>query len=56
VNNIACDKNDRPKNPPKILRTEILFPPFDDIVPRVQKPQIEQAPAKEKTVGVKYVW
>lgn len=28
------DRNDRPKDPPKIIKTEILSNPFDDILPR----------------------
>lgn len=34
------DKNDRPLDPPKILSVEVLWNPFEDIVPRtLQKPQ-----------------
>lgn len=28
------DRNDKPKDPPKIIKTEILSNPFDDILPR----------------------
>lgn len=31
---LDVDKNDKPANPPKIIRTEILSNPFDDILPR----------------------
>ncbi|KAF9616986.1 hypothetical protein IFM89_033056 [Coptis chinensis] len=36
---VETDKNDRPLEPPKILSVEVLWDPFDDIIPR-------QAPAK----------
>lgn len=36
---VETDKDDRPLDPPKILSVEVLWNPFDDIVPRV-------APAK----------
>eukprot|EP00466_Bigelowiella_natans_P019844 jgi/Bigna1/39931/e_gw1.37.81.1 len=36
------DKDDRPLYPPKILKTDVILNPFDDIVPRVKK-QVEAA-------------
>ncbi|KAL2318016.1 hypothetical protein Fmac_031892 [Flemingia macrophylla] len=39
---LETDKNDRPLDPPKILSVEVLWNPFDDIVPRtLQKPLVE---------------
>ncbi|XP_020236449.1 peptidyl-prolyl cis-trans isomerase CYP57 isoform X2 [Cajanus cajan] len=39
---LETDKNDRPLDPPKILSVEVLWNPFEDIVPRtLQKSQIE---------------
>eukprot|EP01127_Copromyxa_protea_P023978 TRINITY_DN9245_c0_g1_i1.p1 TRINITY_DN9245_c0_g1~~TRINITY_DN9245_c0_g1_i1.p1 ORF type:complete len:472 (+),score=155.00 TRINITY_DN9245_c0_g1_i1:158-1417(+) len=51
VNGMKC-KGDRPKNPPKIIRAEILLAPFDDIVPRVKEIVPEVVPVKEKVAGV----
>ena len=34
LDELQVDKNDKPLNPPKIIRTEILSNPFDDILPR----------------------
>ncbi|KAJ4731494.1 Peptidyl-prolyl cis-trans isomerase CWC27 [Rhynchospora pubera] len=42
---VDTDKDDRPLVPPKILSVEVLWNPFDDIVPR-QKPQL---PSKTDT-------
>ncbi|XP_054818514.1 peptidyl-prolyl cis-trans isomerase CYP57 isoform X1 [Prosopis cineraria] len=38
---LETDKNDRPLDPPKILSIEVLWNPFDDIVPRTIQPQIQ---------------
>ena len=35
IGDVATGANDRPEVPPKILKTEILLNPFDDILPRV---------------------
>ncbi|KAL1552329.1 cytochrome P450 monooxygenase 57, variant 2 [Salvia divinorum] len=36
LSEVECDKNDRPLDPlPKILSAEVLWNPFDDMVPRV---------------------
>jgi peptidyl-prolyl cis-trans isomerase SDCCAG10 len=45
--------SDRPFNPPKILRTDVLMNPFDDIVPRAKKiapsaPVAETQPKKKQ--------
>ena len=37
IGEVTVDGNDRPEDPPRILRTEILNCPFDDILPRVMK-------------------
>ncbi|KAK4274557.1 hypothetical protein QN277_017759 [Acacia crassicarpa] len=38
---LETDKNDRPLDPPKILSIEVLWNPFDDIVPRTSQAQIQ---------------
>lgn len=38
-NDIPTDKDGRPTHPPKIIKTEVLLNPFDDIVPRLTKEQ-----------------
>jgi peptidyl-prolyl cis-trans isomerase SDCCAG10 len=49
-------QNDRPIYPQKILKTEILSNPFDDIEPRVLKNNIvEERTKKKQKKGVKYV-
>ncbi|KAG4931386.1 hypothetical protein JHK86_048347 [Glycine max] len=54
---LETDKNDRPLDPPKILSVEVLWNPFEDIVPRtLQKLQIEaKADTKNKESGKKGV-
>ncbi|RXG57962.1 Peptidyl-prolyl cis-trans isomerase CWC27-like protein [Armadillidium vulgare] len=48
------DKNDRPEFPHKILSTEVLKNPFDDIVPRTTPSlEIENEVLKEKKKGTK---
>lgn len=43
------DENDRPIYPQKILKTEILTNPFDDIIPRtVPKQKTEEEKSKKK--------
>jgi peptidyl-prolyl cis-trans isomerase SDCCAG10 len=42
LNEYEVDSEDRPLEPPKILRTEVLFNPFDDIVPRERKKEEEK--------------
>eukprot|EP00056_Hartaetosiga_gracilis_P021424 m.24074 g.24074 ORF g.24074 m.24074 type:complete len:580 (+) comp9070_c0_seq1:98-1837(+) len=34
MGNVATDRNDRPRDPPFIIKTEVLNNPFKDIVPR----------------------
>jgi peptidyl-prolyl cis-trans isomerase SDCCAG10 len=34
VNDLEIGENDRPLHPPKVIRTEVQWNPFDDIVPR----------------------
>ncbi|KAK7261017.1 hypothetical protein RIF29_27320 [Crotalaria pallida] len=59
VGEVETDKNDRPLDPaPKILSVEVLWNPFEDIVPRtLQKPEIKAAPDTDnkdsKKKGVK---
>jgi peptidyl-prolyl cis-trans isomerase SDCCAG10 len=47
VNDLQVDADERPLFPPKIIRTEVLFNPFDDIVPRVRVPSAEEIAAKQ---------
>ncbi|KAG6615892.1 peptidylprolyl isomerase [Phytophthora cinnamomi] len=37
VGDLETDANDRPTNPPKLLSAEVLWNPFEDIVPRAVK-------------------
>jgi peptidyl-prolyl cis-trans isomerase SDCCAG10 len=57
MNDFEVDQNDRPIYPPKILSTEILYNPFDDIVPRVLPSKVVDIKAdtstKETQKGVK---
>lgn len=41
------DSNDRPLHPHKIISTEVLVNPFDDVVARVEKKMEEDVPAKQ---------
>ncbi len=46
-----CDDNDRPLYPPRIITTEVLLHPFDDIVPRdlkTKKPLEDSDKPKQK--------
>jgi peptidyl-prolyl cis-trans isomerase SDCCAG10 len=47
VNDLQVDADERPLFPPKIIRTEVLFNPFDDIVPRVRVLSAEQIAANQ---------
>jgi len=50
VNDLPVGDNERPLFPPKILRTEVLACPFDDIVPRVRaRPVAVDAAAEQAT-------
>jgi len=39
MNTLEVNKEDRPLKPPQILRTEVLWNPFEDIVPRQKQPE-----------------
>ncbi|KAL0118617.1 hypothetical protein PUN28_009353 [Cardiocondyla obscurior] len=49
------DKNDRPQYPQKILKTEVLHNPFQDIIPRIDSERKEdnREKKKKKNAGVK---
>lgn len=47
------DGDDRPLFPPKIKRTEVLYNPFDDIVPRQKKEEMKPKPEDQKKKKVK---
>lgn len=51
----VIDQNERPMYPHKIVKTEVLLNPFDDIVPRVtkQKDNGDKSKKKKKEKGVK---
>jgi cyclophilin family peptidyl-prolyl cis-trans isomerase len=36
---VEVDASDRPVDPPKVVSSEVLWPPFDDIVPRTTPAQ-----------------
>ena len=40
MNNLETDRHDRPKNPPKLIRTHVIINPFDDIAPRALKKKV----------------
>lgn len=48
-------QNDRPQYPQKVLKTEVLSNPFQDIVPRIisEKKANEKESKKNKKSGVK---
>lgn len=50
-----CEVNsdDRPLFPPKIKKTEVLYNPFDDIVPRQIKEEVQTKPDERKKKKVK---
>lgn len=50
VGDLETDAQDRPTNPPKLLSTEVLWNPFDDIVPREikRKEPIDEAAALKR--------
>ncbi|EDV23155.1 uncharacterized protein TRIADDRAFT_27830 [Trichoplax adhaerens] len=54
---VETDGNDRPLYPPKIIKTEVLANPFDDIVPRLlqkAKPKVEiEAKKQAKSAATK---
>ncbi|XP_055913512.1 spliceosome-associated protein CWC27 homolog [Eupeodes corollae] len=47
------DHNERPLYPHKIIKTEILHNPFEDIVPRTTKAEAKKEKRKKKEKGVK---
>jgi len=44
MNTYDIGNDDRPLKPPQIIKTEILWNPFDDIIPRTLKPEVEEKP------------
>ncbi|XP_033020730.1 spliceosome-associated protein CWC27 homolog [Lacerta agilis] len=44
---VETDADERPLNPHKIKSTEVLFNPFDDIIPRTGKKLTNEKPAEE---------
>ncbi|KAL5016749.1 hypothetical protein ScPMuIL_006338 [Solemya velum] len=47
LHDIDTDANDRPRFPHKVLKTEILSNPFEDIVPRTTKKKKDDAESKK---------
>ena len=59
LNDIPTDKDDRPLDPaPKILKTQVLANPFDDIVPRIDPRKLDKKSQKQKSQSkaTKWVW
>nr|XP_060617534.1 spliceosome-associated protein CWC27 homolog isoform X1 [Anolis sagrei ordinatus] len=48
LSEVETDANERPSNPYKIKCTEVLFNPFDDIVPRTSKKLKNEKPMEEE--------
>lgn len=46
IGDLEADKDDRPVDPPVINSVEVLWNPFDDVVPRNLKPKVEPADDK----------
>lgn len=53
MNDYDVDSEDRPLDPPKVLRAEILYNPFDDIVPREIKKKEEEKVVVQREKGKK---
>ena len=50
LNEIPTNKEDRPTDPaPKIIKTEVLSNPFDDIIPRVDKRKLDKTKETPKS-------
>jgi len=49
INEVDCDKKDRPAEPPRIIRAELVWDPFGDLEPRRLAPP-PMAPKSEKEV------
>ncbi|GAB4822798.1 hypothetical protein N2152v2_009844 [Parachlorella kessleri] len=47
-NELEVDDNDRPMDPPRVVRADVLWNPFDDIKPRVDRDAKEAAVEVEK--------
>lgn len=50
LNEVDVGEEDRPIDPPRIKKTEILSNPFDDIVPRISKKDLEREEKGKKKV------
>ncbi|KAH0627967.1 hypothetical protein JD844_008588 [Phrynosoma platyrhinos] len=48
LSEVETDVNERPINPYKIKSTEVLFNPFDDIIPRISKKLKNEKPVEEE--------
>jgi len=44
MNTFDVNDDERPLKPPQILKTEILWNPFDDIIPRMLQPEVVEKP------------
>ena len=57
LNDVSTNMEDHPLDPPKILKTEVLSNPFDDIVPRVDSRRLDKRKekAKSQSKATKYV-
>lgn len=48
LNEVEVDKNDRPVDPPRILRAELTWDPFGDLEPRFQAPSLPISSKKDE--------
>ena len=48
LNEQETDADDKPLYPPRIERVEVLYEPFDDIVPRARAAPVVEAPKKKR--------
>ena len=54
-NDLDIDGEERPRHPPKILKTEVINNPFSDIEPRIKEEKIDKRlqQTKSKAKGTK---
>jgi len=48
LNEVEVDKNDRPVDPPRIIRAELTWDPFGDLEPRYQAPTLSISSKKDE--------
>lgn len=50
IGDVDVDESDRPIDPPRILSTEVLWNPYDDIVPRTTREERLRAEQERRCV------